>query len=255
MGKIPNFTDSEQLKTPKTDCALKEKSISLDFRFVDLGFSATLSTFCLSASEQWLKILRIVQKVSNTRNVFDILLFISVSISQSYTHISLFYHECLGLLPHKENLSQLLAFLLCFRRNCIHTSTYLNIPTGTGCPYCSAETMDFLLWPNTSAGTTQSLHCPNTTTMINRTCSPSGVWESVDPSRCNLPQTQSSITLEEVLTDLLWTLMNVQEQTTGNLAMVAATFARFAQLIGEGIVISNTVSLLLFCLTEIIRVV
>ena len=23
MGKIPNFTDSERLKTPKTDCALK----------------------------------------------------------------------------------------------------------------------------------------------------------------------------------------------------------------------------------------
>jgi len=23
MGKIPNFTDSEQFKTPKTDCALK----------------------------------------------------------------------------------------------------------------------------------------------------------------------------------------------------------------------------------------
>ena len=45
--------------------------------------------------------------------------------------------------------------------------------------------------------------------------------------------------------------MNAQEQTTGNLATVAATFARFAQLIDEGIVISNTVSLLLFCLTEI----
>ena len=194
-------------------------------------------------------------KVSNTRNVFDILLFISVSISQLYTHISLPYRECLGLLPHKESLRQLLAFLLYFHRNCIHTSTYLTVPTGTGCAYCTAETMDFLLWPNTSAGSTQSLPCPNTTTMINRTCSPSGVWESIDPSLCNLPQTQSSITLEEALTDLLRKMMNVQEQTTGNLATVAATFARFAQLIDEGIVISNTVSLLLFCLTEIIRVV
>ena len=41
-----------------------------------------------------------------------------------------------------------------------------------------------------------------------------------------------------------------QEQTTDNLATVAATLARFAQLINEGVVISNTVSLLLFCLTE-----
>ena len=40
MGNIPNFTDSEQIKTLKTDCVLevyKEKSfISLDSRFVDL---------------------------------------------------------------------------------------------------------------------------------------------------------------------------------------------------------------------------
>ena len=36
--KIPNFTDSERLKTPKTDCLLKaKKSISLDSRLVDLG--------------------------------------------------------------------------------------------------------------------------------------------------------------------------------------------------------------------------
>ena len=39
-GEIPNFTDSEQLKAPKTDCVLevyKDKdSISLDSRFVDL---------------------------------------------------------------------------------------------------------------------------------------------------------------------------------------------------------------------------
>ena len=49
--KIPNFTDSERMKTPKTDCLLKfkkaKKSISLDSRFVDLentGFPATLNT-------------------------------------------------------------------------------------------------------------------------------------------------------------------------------------------------------------------
>ena len=50
MGKIPNFTDSEQFKTPKTDCALKstktKNSTSLDSRFVDLensGLPATLN--------------------------------------------------------------------------------------------------------------------------------------------------------------------------------------------------------------------
>ena len=39
-GKIPNFTNSERLKTPKTDCVLKvykdKKFHSLDFRVVDL---------------------------------------------------------------------------------------------------------------------------------------------------------------------------------------------------------------------------
>ena len=37
MGKIPNYTDSEQFKTPKTDCLLKVyKDNKLDSRFVDL---------------------------------------------------------------------------------------------------------------------------------------------------------------------------------------------------------------------------
>ena len=43
MGKIPNFTDSEQLKSPKSDCALKV--YILDSRFVDFentGGHATL---------------------------------------------------------------------------------------------------------------------------------------------------------------------------------------------------------------------
>ena len=40
-GNVENFTDSERLKTPKTDCALKvykdkNYSISWDSRFVDL---------------------------------------------------------------------------------------------------------------------------------------------------------------------------------------------------------------------------
>ena len=65
---------------------------------------------------------------------------------------------------------------------------------------------------------------------------------------------QSNIALEEVLTDLRRIVTNAptnqQEQTIGNLAMVAAAFERFAQLIDEGTVIPNTVSLLLFCLIE-----
>ena len=40
MGEIPNFTDSERLKTPKTDCALKvykdKEFYQLGLRFVDL---------------------------------------------------------------------------------------------------------------------------------------------------------------------------------------------------------------------------
>ena len=57
MGEIPNFTDSERLKTPKTDCVLKftktKNSISLDSRFVDLantGFPATLRLSCQGSS-------------------------------------------------------------------------------------------------------------------------------------------------------------------------------------------------------------
>ena len=56
--KIPNFTDSERLKTPKTDCALKvykDNSICLDTRFVDLEnteFPATL-TIDLSIAHQY----------------------------------------------------------------------------------------------------------------------------------------------------------------------------------------------------------
>ena len=63
------------------------------------------------------------------------------------------------------------------------------------------------------------------------------------------PPLQSNIALEEVLTDLRRIVTNAptneQEQTIGNLAMVAAAFERLAQLIDEGTVIPNTVSLLL----------
>ena len=53
--KLRNFTNSERMKTPKTDCLLKfkkaKKSISLDFRFVKLentGFPATYHRVLLS---------------------------------------------------------------------------------------------------------------------------------------------------------------------------------------------------------------
>ena len=52
MGKIPSFTDSEWLKTLKTDCVLKftkmKNSISLDSRFVDLENSEERGTLILS---------------------------------------------------------------------------------------------------------------------------------------------------------------------------------------------------------------
>ena len=63
MGKIPNFMDSEWLKTPKTDCALKfYKDISLDSRFVDLentGERPTLSCVlgCKYYAGPWIRIL------------------------------------------------------------------------------------------------------------------------------------------------------------------------------------------------------
>ena len=51
-----NFTDSEQLKTPKTDCALKgykdKEFYSLDSRFVDLENTeerATLMACCVDS--------------------------------------------------------------------------------------------------------------------------------------------------------------------------------------------------------------
>ena len=49
---------------------------------------------------------------------------------------------------------------------------------------CDAETTEFFFWKFTPAGTTQTLRCPTTTTMISRTCSSSGVWESVDLTLC-----------------------------------------------------------------------
>ena len=66
---------------------------------------------------------------------------------------------------------------------------------------------------------------------------------------CMIVQQQDNITLgnyEEVFTILSGAVrgatINEQEQTTGNLAMVAAAFARSAALINELTVIPNTVS-------------
>ena len=60
MGKIPNFTDSERLKTPKTDCVLK---VYEDKEFYQLGFQveniaerATLSTSAPDSSCLWLDV-------------------------------------------------------------------------------------------------------------------------------------------------------------------------------------------------------
>ena len=40
-GKIPNFTESERFKTPKTDCVLK---VYKDKDFYQLGFQVNLLT-------------------------------------------------------------------------------------------------------------------------------------------------------------------------------------------------------------------
>ena len=76
------------------------------------------------------------------------------------------------LVPHTPSLSSLLHVRIFF---------HLTTPAARG---CNAETTEFLFWPDTPASTTQSLRCPDTTTIINRTCNSSGVWESVDPSLC-----------------------------------------------------------------------
>ena len=49
---------------------------------------------------------------------------------------------------------------------------------------CNENTTEFLSWPDTLAGTTQTLPCPTTTAMISRNCSLSGEWESVDLTLC-----------------------------------------------------------------------
>ena len=58
----------------------------------------------------------------------------------------------------------------------------ITIPAGTG--FCDEETTQFLLWPETPAGTTRSLPCPNTTTIVDRTCNLPGIWDDVDLSLC-----------------------------------------------------------------------
>ena len=57
-GKIPNFTEREWFKTPKTDCALNvyqgKEFYHLDSRFVDLensGLPATLSRATVESGE------------------------------------------------------------------------------------------------------------------------------------------------------------------------------------------------------------
>lgn len=70
---------------------------------------------------------------------------------------------------------------------------------------------------------------------------------------------QDNITLDnfdEILTNLSGAVrgaaMNEEEQTTSNLAMVTAAFARSAQLTNEMTVIQNAVSSLLFYFNSLI---
>ena len=65
-----------------------------------------------------------------------------------------------------------------------HTHLCLMIALFAGFGFCDEESTQFLLWPETPAGITRSLPCPNTTTIINRTCNTPGIWDNVDPSLC-----------------------------------------------------------------------
>ena len=50
--------------------------------------------------------------------------------------------------------------------------------------FCDEEATQFFLWQETRAGITRSLPCPNTTTIVNRTCNPPSIWERVDLTLC-----------------------------------------------------------------------
>jgi len=80
---------------------------------------------------------------------------------------------------------------------CTHLYLMIIIPAGTG--FCDEEATQFLLWPETPAGMTRSLPCPNTTTIINRTCNPPGIWDNVDLSLC-----RTGFCDEEATQFLLW---------------------------------------------------
>ena len=80
----------------------------------------------------------------------------------------------------------------------LHTPTSANrLPEAT--VFCEAETTEFLSWPETLAGTTVSIQCPSSTIIINRTCSSSGVWESVDPSLCIVFSSINIVSVSEQL--------------------------------------------------------
>ena len=62
------------------------------------------------------------------------------------------------------------------------TTLHLTVPAAN--VICNGETTGFFSWLDTFTGTTRTLRCPNTTTLISRTCSLSGVWDSVDLTLC-----------------------------------------------------------------------
>ena len=66
----------------------------------------------------------------------------------------------------------------------LHTRTHPFTSLVMSAVFCKAEVTGFLSWPDTPAGTTQTLRCPSNTTKISRTCGLSGMWECVDVSLC-----------------------------------------------------------------------
>ena len=82
MGKIPNFTDSERFKTPKTDFLLKfykDSFISLDSKFVDLQNTEERATLMLSAIRHFAKIALFIETTphpgSSTEHAYHIVSF------------------------------------------------------------------------------------------------------------------------------------------------------------------------------------
>ena len=95
------------------------------------------------------------------------------------------------------------AILRQLARTLVFPSPILHTCTHAGIGGCDAETTELLCWPETEANTTRTLQCPNTTTMISRTCSLSGVWEDIDLTLCTLFTSINTVSFNAYLAPVL----------------------------------------------------